>query len=106
MPSLTSLNRPIVRRLRREDLPLVVRITELGVEWRFYRCRRRRFATWEQIASLSGGDKPMLSRFETDAGRWMLEALAPPAAVKIKSTTEAAEQMEPSGAAVASRGRT
>lgn len=82
MPSLTTLSRPIVRRLPRQDLPLVVRITERGVELRFYRCRRRRFATWEQIASLAGDDQPLFRDSESAIGAQVLETLAPPADAK------------------------
>jgi len=83
MASLTTLNRPIVRRLIREDVALVVRITNAGIELRGYRRRRWRVVTWERIASLTTGeDQPLFCDSEAAIGRLVLEALAPPAAAK------------------------
>lgn len=77
-----ELRKPITRRIGR----LVVRISEQGVELRGYRRRKRRRATWAQIASLADADHPVVQLAENFEGRRLLETMG----VEISSPREPA----------------
>lgn len=53
---LPRLNKPLKRRI---DERLVATFTKDGVELRGYRCRKRLFASWSQIAAVADSDTPI-----------------------------------------------
>lgn len=71
--AITSLSKPITRRIR--DRRLIVRLTKDGLSFRGHHKRKWRKVTWEQIASLSNEDEPVLMKPEQSGGRKTLAAM-------------------------------
>jgi len=73
MGKLTVLERPLVRRIR--GRPLVVRISEAGVELRGYGCRTWHPVSWERVACLLDRTMPIIMAMETKVGQSKLREI-------------------------------
>ena len=68
---VTKLKRPIQRRIGN----LVIQVAEAGVMIRGYRRRKTRTYTWEQVASLSLDDLPLVRAAEQAEGAKVLSQI-------------------------------
>ncbi len=73
MSQLTRFSRPIIRHL--PSLNLVVRIDDLGISVRVYRCRKWKSVSWAQLASLADETEPVVKLCETEHGLRVLKAM-------------------------------